>query len=147
MGWYTPGLFILNIATVLLFAAPWVEPKARLLATAVKPGWRVRRALSAAISTIDEARGEPVEIYAELSRAVTRYINSKLGRDTREYTMDAVREILAGKGVAPVHQDVLARILERAAAARFAPVEAGDAEADRRALKEVLGEVEAQWSA
>ncbi len=146
-GWYTPGLFILNIATVLLFAAPWVGPRARLLATAVKPGWRARRALSVAISTIDEARGEPVEIYAELSRAVTRYINSKLGRDTREYTMDAVREILAGKGVAAVHQDVLARILERAAAARFAPVEAGDAEADRHALKEVLGEVEAQWSA
>ena len=146
-GWYTPGLFILNIATVLLFAAPWVGPRARLLATAVKPGWRARRALSVAISTIDEARGEPVEIYAELSRAVTQYINYKLGRDTREYTMDAVREILAGKGVAPVHQDVLARILERAAAARFAPVEAGDAEADRRALKEVLGEVEAQWSA
>ncbi len=61
--------------------------------------------------------------------------------------MDDVREILAGRGVSPVHQDVLVQILERAAAARFAPVEAGNTEADRQALKEVLSEVESQWTA
>ena len=146
-GWYTSGLFILNIATVLLLGAPWLGPRARSLATAAIPGLQARRALSAAAAVVDEAHGGPAEIYSELSRAVTRYLNRKLGRDIREYTMDDVREILAGRGVSPVHQDVLIQILERAAAARFAPVEAGNAEADCQALKEVLGEVESQWSA
>ncbi len=146
-GWYTSGLFILNIATVLLLGAPWLGTKARSLATAARPGLRARRALSAAAAVVDEAQGGPAEIYSELSRAVTRYLNRKLGRDTREYTMGDVREILAGRGVSPVHQDVLVQILKRAAAARFAPVEAGNAEADRQALKEVLSEVESQWSA
>ena len=146
-GWYTSGLFILNVATVLLLGAPWLGTKTRSLATAAIPGLQARRALSAAATVVDKAQGGPAEIYSELSRAVTRYLNRKLGRDAREYTMDDVREILAGRGVSPVHQDVLVQILERAAAARFAPVEAGNTEADRQALKEVLSEVESQWTA
>ena len=146
-GWVTPGLILLNLATVFLFAAPWVGIRARSLATVLKPGIRARRALGAATAVVDRVQGEPEEVYAALSRAVTLYLNQKLGRETREYTMAEVGEILAGRGVDKERREVLVQILERVAAARFAPVEAGDAEADRQALKDILGEVEAQWSA
>ncbi|UCH62443.1 MAG: protein BatD [Fidelibacterota bacterium] len=146
-GWYTSSLFILNVATVLLLGAPWLGTRARSLVTAARPGLQAWRALSVATAIVDEAQGEPMEIYSELSRALTRYLNHKLGRDTSEYTMDDVRELLTSRGVSPAHQEILVQILERAAAARFAPVRAGNAETDRQALKEVLSEVESQWSA
>lgn len=146
-GWYTTGVLLLNLATVLLFAAPWAGPRVKTLATVLKPGLRAMRALAAATAMVEGDQGEPGQVYATFSQAVTQYLNHKLRRSTREYTMTEVAEILAIKGVAGEQRERLIQILERAAAARFAPVEAGDAEADRQALKEVLREVEAQWSA
>ncbi len=146
-SWYTSGMFILNLAAILLFAAPWAGERIRMLTTAMKFDLRARRALIISTDIIDQAKGEPTEIYIEFNQAISQYLNLKLGKNTREYTMDQVRGILSSNGVSSVQQDTIIQILERAAAARFAPVEAGDVEADRQILKSVLSEVEKQWSA
>ena len=144
-GWYTTGLFLLNMATVLFFAAPWMGARARILATAVQPALRARRALTAALPML-ERTDDPEDPHGAISRVVAAYLNHKLGRETQEYGLDQVRTLLAGAHVTPAVQDALVALLERSAAARFAPPGSVDSGADRHVLKDVLRRVDSQWS-
>ena len=144
-GWYTPGLLILNLATIFIFVAPGLGARVRSVVTAAKPAFQSRRALSMAHSAVDQAGGELAEVHAAFSLAVTGYLNHKLLRQTQEYTPEQVRDLLIAKQVSPAVQAGLVELLERAAAARFAPAGGMDSEADRPALKQLLTQVEAQW--
>lgn len=144
-GWYTPALFLLNLATILLFTAPIAGPHLRRLSVAFTPEIRARRAYSSAIQRIENSYGEPAEIYLALTNAITRYLNYKLRRDTKEYTIQQVNEILLENDIIEDIRLPLIQILEHAASARFAPVPAGSAEADREALKDLLTKVESHW--
>ena len=146
-GWYTTGLLFLNLATVFLFAAPWMGGRARSLATVVIPTLKIRRALPSALSIIGKAQGDPSLVYGQFSQALTVYLNRKLGRDSQEYVLEEVTALLADRGIPPAYRETVAQVLEHGAAARFAPIEAGDVEADRQALRAALTQVEAHWSA
>ncbi|UCD37716.1 MAG: protein BatD [Fidelibacterota bacterium] len=145
-GWYTSGLVLLNLATILLFVAPAMSERFRYLAVVLKPGLQAIRAHSTAVAVVERAPGDPNQVYVALNQALTIYLNHKLGRKTREYTMAEAGDLLGQKGVSEEDWEELQQILERAAAARFGPVEAGDAAADREAFKQILSRVEAQWS-
>ncbi|MFC1484084.1 BatD family protein [Candidatus Neomarinimicrobiota bacterium] len=144
-SWYTPTLFLLNLATILLFLAPVAGTHVRDLTIAFTPGIRARRAYSLALQMIEDGHGEPGEIYLVLTRAITLYLNYKLRRDTKEYTIQQVNEILMEKGIMEEIHTPFIQILEHAASARFAPVPPGSAEVDREALKDLLTKVESQW--
>lgn len=146
-GRYTTGLLLLNLATVFLFAAPWMGHRVRSLATVVIPTLKVRRALPSALSIIGKAQGDPSLVYGQFSLALTVYLNRKLGRDSQEYVREDVMALLADRGIPQTYREMVAQVLEHAAAARFAPMGAGDVEADRQALREALTQVEAHWSA
>jgi len=146
-GWYTPEFFLLNIATVLLFAMPWANQRVRFLADTFQPGFRKRRALGAALSLVNKAHGEPAQVYGQFSRALTVFLNHKLGSRHHEYTIREARLILAAREVAQEDLAVIIYVLERAEAARFAPEQIGDIEADREALRETFAALDAQWTA
>ncbi len=145
-GWYTPGILLLNLATMFFFAAPWLGQRARVLATAMGPGMRVRRAYVAAQAVIEKAVGEPVQIYGEFSRAVTLYLNHRLGRHDQEYTVDEVAVLLKQNGAPAEQKARLLEVLQQSAAARFAPVVLGNVDSDRAALLAALKELDQQWA-
>jgi hypothetical protein len=145
--WYTPALLLLNLATILLFAAPAAGARFQTLAVMVQPGWRARRALRSAIALLEEIHDKQVDIYEGISQALTLYLNYRLGRETREYTMAGVDEILRDQGITEISRIVLSQILERASAARFASVDGGTAEADRRAFLDILRTIDTEWPA
>lgn len=146
-GWYTTGLLLLNLATVFLFAAPWMGNGVRSFATVVIPTLQVRRALRSALSIIEKAQGDPSLVYGQFSRAVTLYLNRKLGRYSQEYVLEDVMALFADRGIPAAYGEIVTQVLEHAAAARFAPIEAGDVEVDRQALRNALTQVDAHWSA
>ncbi len=145
-GWYTPGILLLNVATMFFFAAPWLGQRARVLATAMGPGLRVRRAYVAAQAVIEKAAGEPVQIYGEFSRAVTLYLNRRLGRHDQEYTADEVAALLERYGAPAEQKARLLEVLQQSAAARFAPVALGNVDSDRAALLAALKDLDRQWA-
>jgi hypothetical protein len=146
-SWYTPGLFLLNLGTLLLFMTPWLVPRARSLATIIQPRLRAQFALNRANSIIQKAEGDAVRIYGQFSRAVTLYLNDKLRQNVQEYTGDEVMHLLRERGVDQDTRATVAQVLERAAETRFAPISTSDLESDREALIDALKRVEAQWSA
>ena len=146
-GWYTPGILLLNVATMFFFAAPWLGQRVRVLATSVGPGLAVRRAYVAAQAMIEKASGEPAQVYGEFSRAVTLYLNRRLGRNDQEYTVDEVAALLDRNGAPADQKDRLLEVLQQSAAARFAPVVLGNVETDRAALLAALKELDRQWVA
>ena len=146
-GWYTPGILLLNVATMFFFAAPWLGQRVRVLATSVGPGLAVRRAYVAAQAMIEKASGEPAQIYGQFSRAVTLYLNRRLGRNDQEYTVDEVAALLERNGAPTEQKTRLLEVLQQSAAARFAPVVLGNVETDRAALLAALKELDRQWVA
>lgn len=145
-GWYTPLLLFLNLATILFFFLPIAGPHLRRISVVFTPGIRERRAYNLAIQMIEKSSGRPEEIYLTLTHAITLYLNYKLRRDTKEYTIQQVHELLAEQRIAEEIRVPFIKILERAAAARFAPVPTAGATADKEVVKYLLAEVESRWA-
>ncbi|MFC1746931.1 hypothetical protein ACFLZR_01185, partial [Candidatus Neomarinimicrobiota bacterium] len=145
-NWYTLDLFLLNLATMLIFATPWANERIQTLVATFRPGIHKRRATSAAISIIRKAQGDPAFIYARFSRAVTVFLNHKLGSNHHEYTIREVNKILSGEGVEQHDLEVIVRTLERAEEARFAAVGTGDIELDRESLRKTIISMDKRWT-
>ncbi|MCH8327275.1 MAG: protein BatD [Candidatus Marinimicrobia bacterium] len=154
-GWYTRGILALNLLTALLFALPWLGGKAELYNRLVSPRLRAMRALSRAEAIIvpsgnsaaDGATSpeESAAIYATFSQAVTVYLNAKTSRNDQEYSLAGADDLLKAAGIGQQERRQVARLLELAAAARFAPVPPSSAESDRQTLAEVLTAIDEQW--
>lgn len=145
-GWYSRGLLLLNLLTVLLFAVPWLGGRAQRVTTRLAPVLRYRRALSRARQQL-AGKGKPgADIYATFGRSVSAFINAKTGQNMPEYALQETLDRLASAGIDPGLRDTISGLLERAAAARFSPLPPEGADADRAELLACLAEVQRQWS-
>ena len=77
---------------------------------------------------------------------MTQFLNAKMGGSAQEYSLKETDELLRTGGVAEEPRGDIQSLLDRAAAARFAPASAGNAEADRETLLGLLGLVDQQWT-
>ena len=144
-GWYTPILLFMNLATIVLLLLPIAGPHLRQMSVVFTPGIRERRAYSLAIKMIENSNGKPEQIYLTLTHAITLYLNYKLRRDTKEYAIQQVHGLLAENHIIEEIRTPFIKILERAAAARFAPVPTGSATTDKEVIKDLLAKVESGW--
>ncbi len=145
-GWYSGGLLLLNLLTVLLFAVPWLGGRAQRVSTRLAPVLRYRRALARARRQLAASGSPGTDIYASFGRAVSAFINAKTGQNMPEYTLQETLDRLALAGIEAGLRETISGLLERAAAARFAPLPPEGAEADRAELLASLAEVQRQWS-
>lgn len=143
---YTTGLIFMNLATVLLFAVPWLDLRFRHAIETITPGMTVKRALTKALVELGDAEGESVQIYERMTKSVTTYLNHKLLRENSEYSIDEIESILNSSQVESEMIAELRQIMDRAAAARFAPVSAGDTAGDRATLIALLNAIDKNWS-
>ncbi len=143
---YTTSLIIMNLATVLLFAVPWLDVRFRHAIETITPGMTVKRALTKALAELDESESDSVQIYEQMTRSVTTYLNNKLLRDNTEYSIDEIETILISSQIESELISEMRLIMDRAAAARFAPVSAGDTVGDRATLIALLEAIDKEWS-
>ncbi len=143
---YTTGLIFMNLAAVLLFAVPWLDFRFRHVIETITPGMTVKRALTKALAELGDTEGDSIQIYERMTRSVTTYLNHKLLRENTEYSIDEIERILISSQVESEMIGELKQIMDRAAAARFAPVSAGDTAGDRAALIALLNAIDKGWS-
>jgi hypothetical protein len=132
----SPGFIALLVLPLLGLAGALVYARQRQVAMADAVGYRTRRAIKVAQRGLHEAeyllkekagaKGEPtsnqrLRFYAEVSRALAKYLGDKLGISQAEMSMELLADTLGKRRVDPGLIRGVASTLEACDMARFAP--------------------------
>jgi hypothetical protein len=132
----SPGFIALLLAPLLGLGGALVYTRQRQVAMADAVGYRTRRAIKVAQRGLHEAeyllkekagtKGEPtsnqrLRFYAEVSRALSKYLGDKLGISQAEMSLDALTDTLRKRRVDPGLIHAVKTALESCDMARFAP--------------------------
>ena len=132
----SPGFIALLLLPLLGLAGAFVYTRHRQVAMADAVGYRTRRAIKVAQRGLHEAeyllkekagtKGEPtsnqrVRFYAEVSRALSKYLGDKLGISQAEMSVDVLVDTLRKRRVDPGLIHAVKAALESCDMARFAP--------------------------
>jgi hypothetical protein len=130
------GFIALVLLPLLGLAGAFVYTRQRQVAMADAVGYRTRRAIKVAQRGLHEAeyllkeksgtKGEPasnqrLRFYAEISRALSKYLGDKLGISQAEMSVDVLSDALRKRAVDPGHIHAVKAALESCDMARFAP--------------------------
>ena len=132
----SPGFMVLALVPLLGLAGAFVYTRKRQVAMADAVGYRIRRAVKVAQRGLHEAeyllkekagtKGEPtsnqrLRFYAEISRALSKYLGDKMGISQAEMSVDVLGEALRKRRVESGLIHAVQASLESCDMARFAP--------------------------
>jgi hypothetical protein len=145
-NWYDTQLLVLNLASIILFASPWLFAGGTNLLTRIAPNVSRRKALPKALKIVRSAQKADADSYQGFNQAITYYLNHKLGRESQEYTRNTLQEIMQTHSIGEDNQIDLLNQVERIGEARFAPIMSGSVEDDGERLIRVLKTIDGEWS-
>ncbi len=144
--WYNLQLLVLNLASLILFASPWLSARGTNFLTRIAPNVARIKALPKALKKVQAAQNTADDSYQGFNQAITYYLNHKLGREAQEYTGSTLQEILQAHSIGEANQADLLSLVGRIGEARFAPNMPGSVQEDGAGLAEVLKAIDGEWS-
>jgi hypothetical protein len=129
----------------MVLAFPYAHNFTRRRMDQSSGGRQARRALKTAFTILDSASDSPEGIYTHIYKAVISYINHKTGSNKVEYSTGEITEIIKSHNEAKLFNEI-ENILARGEAVRFAQISSQDAQNDLLGIKNLLKEIDADWS-